>query len=98
MMTALLFFLLIRFKWTAPPMPPPVDSYKLCIGQTPGTCTVTANANGSTTQLDVELDVTKVWYAVVGAVNAYGTSDGSNQVVVGKPFPPTALIGSPSPG
>lgn len=90
-MNFLLFFTLIRFAWLAAPGPAPVDSYKLCIGTSPGACTVTATAPG--TSADVDLDINQVWYAQVKAVNQYGESLGSNQVVVGFPQAPTGLSG-----
>jgi len=93
-MFGLLFATLIRFSWTASPPPVPVDSYKVCIGTTPGACTVTASVNAPGTVVDVDLDVSKVWYAVVTGVNAFGVSDGSNQVVVGKPLAPTNFSGA----
>ena len=97
MIDLLLFALLIRFTWQPPAVnAPPVDSYKVCIGTTPGTCTVSGNVNSPNTQVDVDLDVSKVWYAVVTGKNVYGTSDGSNQVVLGKPFVVQGLTGSPS--
>lgn len=93
MLTLFFYGLLIRFSWLASPGPAPVDAYKVCIGQTPGSCSVTANVNSPATQLDVDLDVSKVWYATVAAVNEFGESSGSNQVVVGKPLAPTGLAG-----
>lgn len=94
----LLFATLIKFNWAPSPGPAPVASYKLCIGLTPGACTTTASVAAPATEKVVDLDVSKVWYATVRAVNPFGESDPSGQVIVGKPLPPAALNGSLSVG
>jgi len=94
----LLFATLIKFSWAPSPGPAPVASYKLCIGTSPGACTTTASVVAPTTEKVVDLDVNQVWYATVRAVNPFGESDPSGQVVVGKPLPPAALTGSLSVG
>ena len=90
-MIRIFFAALIKFTWLASAGPAPVDSYKLCIGTTPGVCTVQTSATA--TEKTIDLDIGQVWYATVRAVNQYGESDPSGQVIVGKPQAPLGLGG-----
>lgn len=100
MLSLLLFLVMIKFSWDAPTSGPAPISYRLCINPTtvpvtvPTVCTVAAIAPGTATEKSIDLDVSKVWYAKVVSINQFGESDGSNQVVVGKPMPPANFSGS----
>lgn len=92
-----LLFLPIQFKWDpTPPTAPKVESFKVCVGTTPGTCTVTASVNSPNTDLILDLDISKIWFAVVTGINKFGISDASNQVVVGKPLLVTGFDAAPA--
>lgn len=93
MITILLFATLIKFTWIASSGPVQPTSYKLCIGATPGSCTTTATVPASVLEKEIDLNVAVVQYATVKAVNEFGESEGSNQVVVGKPSAPAGLTG-----
>lgn len=89
-----LFGAIIKFTWTAPAQPPNVATYKVCADVVPGGCAQTVTVNAPNTTAQIDLDLSKVWYAFVKASNEFGDSAGSTQVVVGKPQPPAGLAGS----
>lgn len=84
---------LIHFAWDAPVGGGPVESYKLCVGDKSLECDRTVLSTA--TDVSVDLDVSKVWYAHVKAVNQFGESPPSNEVIVGKPHAPKGLVGRP---
>lgn len=85
----------ITFNWNAPIGSAPVNSYKLCAAEVAGGCSSTVSVNAPTTTVTTILDISKVWYAYVTAINSFGESERSNQVVLGEPRAPTGLTGTP---
>jgi hypothetical protein len=82
-----------RFTWTAPTVGGPVAGYRVKIGTTPGTYTITsANLTALTVPLSAfTLTQGTKYYAIVNAFNAAGEGPASNEIN----FIPLAKPGTP---
>ena len=83
----LLFAVLVRFSWDAPPS---ATKFRLCLGIHPGECQESVVVEFANSVI-VDLDMADDWFATVQTVGKAGESEPSRQVLLDCPDAVTAL-------